>query len=101
MSETFTMFKNSIWWPGDARRGVLLLSILFLIVIRQNEIFGLMDSTMLVFGWFPIQLAFDTLLGIIAVVIAYGFYRAAPEPDLEEIGESDVSADTTASGGDD
>lgn len=55
------MFKNSFFYPDSLEKAILLVLILLMIPLRQSEIFGLMDSTALVFGWVPAQIAYDFL----------------------------------------
>lgn len=93
------MFRDSVWWPGDAKRAGLLLGIVVLIVLRQNELFGLMDSTVLVFGWFPVQLAYDTLLSVLGIGLGYLFYRAVPDVDVDESAAATGSVDSATPGG--
>lgn len=101
MGSLFTMIKNSVWWPADAKRAALLASVPLLIILRQSELFGLYDSTVLVFGWLPIQLAYDAALLLLAVVIGYAFYTQVPEPRIEEVEEPTVDPETIVQGGED
>lgn len=83
---------QGFWLPTNAKRGVLLLLVLVMVVLRQSELLGLMNNTVLVFGWLPMQLAYDILFGLVAAVIAYAIYREAPEPP--EITPSNAGMDS-------
>lgn len=74
------MFRGSIWYPNSLR-GVAFLGVIgLMIVVHQSQFLGLMDSTTLVFGWLPMQIAYDALFNLAGVGILYVLYRAAPEP---------------------
>lgn len=74
---------RGFWIPTNWKRAVLLLVLLVMVVLRQSELVGLMDSTALLFGWLPAQIAYDIALGLVATVLAYGIYLEAPEPPAE------------------
>ncbi|WP_440991842.1 hypothetical protein [Haloarchaeobius baliensis] len=77
------MLKESFWWPDEPRRGLVLLVILAMVILHQSEVVGIVDSTTLVFGWLPIQLAYDILFNLFGVVVLYAMYRLAPEPPTD------------------
>lgn len=77
------MLRGSIWWPNTLRSIVFLIVIALMIVLHQSEFVGLMDSTGLVFGWLPMQLAYDIAFNLVGVGILYALYRAAPKPPAE------------------
>lgn len=74
---------RGFWVPTDWKRGAMVLAIVALIVLRQSELVGLMDSTSLVFGWLPAQLAYSILIGVAATIIAIVMYFEAPDPPAE------------------
>lgn len=74
------MLRGSIWYPNTARSIVFLTVVVLMITIHQSQFLGLMDSTALVFGWLPMQLAYDIAFNLVGVGILYAMYRAAPEP---------------------
>lgn len=74
------MFKSSFWYPDDWKQGILLLAVLLMIPLHQSELFGLMESTAIVLGWIPAQIAFDIAFNIIAIVILILMYYLAPKP---------------------
>lgn len=74
------MFRGSIWYPNSLR-GITFLGVIVLMIgLHQSQFLGLMDSTTLVFGWLPMQIAYDALFNVIGIGILYVLYRAAPEP---------------------
>ncbi|MFC6723672.1 hypothetical protein ACFQE1_04585 [Halobium palmae] len=74
------MLRGSIWYPNSLRSIVFLTVVTLMIVLHQSQFLGLTDSTTLVFGWLPMQLAYDVAFNLVGVVVLYGMYRAAPEP---------------------
>jgi hypothetical protein len=97
------MLKDSFWYPNTPRKAVFIGLILVMIVLHGSAVVGLVDSTTLVFGWLPAQIAYDAAFNLIGAVILYGMYRAAPSPPAEHEPtatptRSDMSART---GGDD
>ncbi len=74
------MFRGSIWYPNSLRGITFLGVIVLMVVLHQSQFLGLMDSTTLVFGWLPMQIAYDAVFNVIGIGILYVLYRAAPEP---------------------
>ncbi len=60
-----------------------------MIVLIESSIFGLYGSEHLVFGWLPIQLAYDIFYTLVlAPVFLYLVYRQTPDiTDVESIEE--------------
>lgn len=81
------MFKNSFFYPDSLEKAILLVLILLMIPLRQSEIFGLMDSTALVFGWVPAQIAYDFLYvtagTLLIVYITFRYASRTPESTRE------------------
>jgi hypothetical protein len=77
------MIDGSFWRPTSAKRGILLAMVLAMIVLHQSGLFGITESTALLFGWLPAQLAYDIAFNLVGVGILYAMYRAAPEPPAE------------------
>ncbi|RQH02322.1 hypothetical protein EA472_03205 [Natrarchaeobius oligotrophus] len=75
---------------------------LVMIPLHQSELLGLMSTSTLVFGWIPLQLAYDVTLILSGVVILYAMYRMAPEPpeEHEPTIEGGEETETKAVGGD-
>ncbi|QIO24932.1 hypothetical protein [Haloarcula sp. JP-L23] len=62
---------------------VVLVSVLFMIVAHHSELFGLMDAGLL-FGWLPIQLAYDVGYLLVGVAILYWMAGKVTEnPDVD------------------
>ncbi|QLG61263.1 hypothetical protein [Halorarum salinum] len=74
------MLRDSFWYPNTARGFGLLVVVVGMVFLHQSEFLGLMDAGTLVFGWLPIQLAFDIGFNLVGVLILYAMYRAAPTP---------------------
>lgn len=77
------MIGDSFWTPKTPVRAALLASVLAMIVLHQSELLGLMDSQTLVFGWLPMQVAYDIAFLLVGVVILSVMYVVAPEPPAE------------------
>ncbi|RQG87936.1 hypothetical protein EA462_13825 [Natrarchaeobius halalkaliphilus] len=94
------MLKGSFWYPQTVPRAILLLGVLIMIPLHQSELLGLMSTSTLVFGWVPLQLAYDVTLILSGVVVLYAMYRMAPEPpeEHEPTIESDESEAKPAGG---
>jgi uncharacterized membrane protein len=87
------MLKSSFWYPTSGKQGIALLAVLSMIPLHQSELFGLMDSTVIVFGWIPAQLMFDIVFNIVAVAVLILMYYIAPAPP-EEQQSADETVDT-------
>lgn len=74
------MLRGSIWYPNTARSIAFLTVVILMIVLHQSQFVGLMDTTTLVFGWLPAQIAYDVAFNLVGVGVLYVLYRAAPEP---------------------
>ncbi len=74
---------DSFWTPKSPVRAALLVSVLTMVVLHQSELFGLMDAQTLLFGWLPIQIAYDIAFLLVGVVILSVMYVVAPEPPAD------------------
>lgn len=74
------MLRGSIWYPNTPRSVAFLTVVVLMLAVHQSQFVGLMDSTALIFGWLPAQLAYDVAFNLVGVGILYVMYRAAPEP---------------------
>jgi len=74
------MLRGSIWWPDTPRSIAFVAVVALMIILHQSQFVGLMDSTTLVFGWLPAQIAYDVAFNLVGVGVLYALYRAAPEP---------------------
>lgn len=77
------MIGDSFWTPKSPVRAALLASVLAMVVLHQSELLGLMDSQALIFGWLPIQIAYDIAYLIAGIVILSVMYVVAPEPPAD------------------
>ncbi len=74
---------DSFWTPKTPVRAALLGSVLAMIVLHQSELLGLMNAQTLLFGWLPLQIAYDIAFLLIGVVILSVMYVVAPEPPAD------------------
>lgn len=89
---------QGFWLPTNGKRAGLLLLVVAMVVLRQSELVGLMNSTTLVFGWIPMQLAYDIAFGLVSALIVYAIYRAAPEPPDVTPGERNSTSQSEGQG---
>lgn len=98
------MIGDSFWTPKTPLRAALLASVLAMVVLHQSELLGLMSSQALIFGWLPIQVAYDIAYLLVGVGILSVMYVVAPDPPAayDAKVEDDVAAEPkTPTGGDD
>lgn len=74
------MLKGSFWYPDSLRQVALLGAIGAMIVLHQSEVVGLYDSTTLLFGWIPAQIAYDMAFNLVGFLILAVMYVIAPKP---------------------
>lgn len=77
------MMGDSFWTPKSPVRAALLVSVLAMVVLHQSGLLGIMNSQVLVFGWLPIQIAYDIAFLLVGVVILSVMYAVAPEPPAD------------------
>lgn len=98
------MIGDSFWTPKTPLRAALLASVLAMVVLHQSELLGLMNSQALVFGWLPVQIAYDIAYLLVGVGILSVMYVVAPDPPADydaKIDQEDVAAEPNApTGGD-
>lgn len=88
--------KNAFWYPTLDRSGALLAVFLLLLVLHFNELFGLSASSTLVFGWWPINMAYYVGLNVLHVAFLVLIYFNWPDPTDEDIeGYGVVEAEET------
>ena len=89
--------KGAFWYPTLDRRGALLAVFLLLLVLHFDEIFGFASSSTLVFGWWPITMAYHVGINVLHVAFMVLIYLNWPDPKDEDIDRPGVrSADATA-----
>lgn len=93
--------KDAFWYPTLDKRGALLALAIVLFILHFDELFGLHTSKVLVFGWLPIEMAYQIFQGFLHVGFMYLLYLNWPsptaelggdEPEIEEVVE-DVESD--------
>ena len=72
------MFKNSVWYPDTPRNAAIVALVVVMVLLHETSLLGLMDAGLL-FGWLPIQLAYDIGYSILAVLLLYWVYTVAPK----------------------
>ncbi|MFC6768291.1 hypothetical protein [Natrinema soli] len=61
---------DSVWFPQSADRATVLVVVILMVILHQSELLGLMDAGLL-FGWLPVQLAYDISFLLVGSVIVY------------------------------
>ncbi|MGQ4556047.1 hypothetical protein [Halobellus sp. GM3] len=77
------MIGDSFWTPKRPVRLALLGAVLAMVALHQSELFGLMNSQALIFGWIPVQIAYDVAYLLVGTGILAVMYLVAPEPPAE------------------
>lgn len=93
------MIGDSFWTPKTPVRAALPAAVLAMVVLHQSELLGLMDSQALVFGWLPIQIAYDIAYLLVGVGVLSAMYVMAPDPPTEydaKVERDDGTADPKA-----
>ena len=72
------MYRESVWYPNTVRDAAVVALLLGMTALHFTELVGLMDAGLL-FNWLPIQLAYDLVYTLVAVVILYWVYTVAPD----------------------
>lgn len=71
----------------DTRRLSLWAAVVLMVALTESSWLGLYDSTALLFGWLPAQLAYDIGYTVLALPLLYGFARRVPDvEDVEQRG---------------
>lgn len=74
------MLKGSLWYPDNGKKAALFIAICAMIVLHQSELVGLFGSTAIVFGWLPVQIAYDMVFNLVGFGILVVMYYLAPTP---------------------
>ena len=90
----FMPLGDSVWFPNSVRRAGTLAVIILMMILHQSEFLGLMDAGLL-FGWLPVQLAYDISFLLVGVVVLYGIARTMPTTP-PEYGPSEQNDESTA-----
>jgi hypothetical protein len=84
---------DSVWFPHSARRAGVLGVVILMVILHHSTLLGLMNAGLL-FGWLPVQLAYDISYLLVGVVILYWIAATMPAtPD--EYGPSDQTGEST------
>lgn len=59
-----------MWFPRSADRAAVLAVVILMVILHQSELLGLMDAGLL-FGWLPVQLAYDFAFLFVGSIIVY------------------------------
>jgi hypothetical protein len=73
---------DSVWFPHSARRAGVLMVVLLMVILHHSKLLGLMDAGLL-FGWLPVQLAYDISYLLVGVVILYWIAVTMPATPAE------------------
>jgi hypothetical protein len=84
--------KGAFWYPTLDKRGALLAVFLLLLVLHFDEIFGLASSQTLVFGWWPITMAYHVGINVLHVAFMVLIYLNWPDPKDEDVDRPGVRA---------
>lgn len=84
---------DSVWFPNSVRRTGTLAIVILMVILHQSELLGLTDAGLL-FGWLPVQLAYDISFLLVGVVILYGIALTMPAPP-DEYGPSSQTGEST------
>lgn len=93
--------KGAFWYPTLDKRGALLAVFLILLVLHFNELFGIAASQGLVFGWWPLNMAYYVGLNVVHVAFMVLIYLNWPDPKDKDIDQPGIrTEDDAATGGD-
>lgn len=80
--------RDSIWLPESGQEATVIGSIAVMTLLHFTELLGLMDAGLL-FGWLPVQFAYDIGYSFVAVGLLYWIYLIAPKaPERFQKGDS-------------
>lgn len=85
---------DSVWFPHSVRRARILAVVIVMVILHQSELLGLMDAGLL-FGWLPVQLAYDISFLLISVIVLYWIATTVPATPDEYGPNSQAEESTT------
>jgi hypothetical protein len=85
---------DSVWFPDSLRRAGTLAIVVLMVILHHSSLLGLMDAGLL-FGWLPVQLAYDILFLLAGVVILYGIALTMPATPAESESGNQTDESTT------
>lgn len=68
-------------WRLTSNRGGLLALFAVLVIFHFDSIFGLYSNSYLVFGFWPIEFAYQAMMGLVHLGFFYILYRNWPKTD--------------------
>lgn len=74
--------RDSVWFPQSRDRAIVLATVVAMVVLHHSELLGLMDAGLL-FGWVPVQLAYDIVYLLLGVGILYWIATMVPDGSEE------------------
>ncbi len=86
---------DSVWFPRSADRATVLAVVILMVILHQSELLGLMDAGLL-FGWLPVQLAYDISFLLVGSVIVY-WITTVVSATPDEYGSTDQTEESTTS----
>lgn len=94
--------RDSVWFPQSRDRAIVLATVIAMVVLHHSALLGLMDAGLL-FGWVPVQLAYDVVYLLLGVGILYWIAAMVPDGPEEHAStmadeSSSVEATDTAEG---
>jgi hypothetical protein len=94
----FYMFKDSIWYPDTPIKFVIVAAVVAMVVLHHTSFTPIYSSTYLVFGWIPVQIAYDIALLLVSMIVLFGMYKASPDtpPKFETSDEPDPEVTKTS-----
>lgn len=85
---------DSVWFPHSVRRARILSVVIVMVILHQSELLGLMDAGLL-FGWLPVQIAYDISFLLVGVLILYWIAMIVPATPDEYGPSSQAEGSTT------
>lgn len=82
MGERFTRYgwdKNALFYPTTPLEKLLVLLFLALVITHFSEILSISDSQHLIYGFLPLEFAYNLLHAIISIIFILLVYRKWPE----------------------
>lgn len=88
--------RDSVWFPQSRDRATVLATVTVMVVLHHSGLLGLMNAGLL-FGWVPIQLAYDVVYLLLGIGILYWIATMVPDgPEEQPSTIPDESSSTEA-----
>lgn len=92
------LFRDSVWYPNTPESVVVITLLVGMTALHHTGLLGLTDAGLL-FGWLPVQYAYDLGYTVLAVVLLYWVYTLSPDVSAER--DRTATADAAPSEGSD